>query len=183
MFTGFNPSRRVNTKIPFVQSASQTEKHDFELIVHFIADTDTDEIYFGISFRCRCRHSCSFCSLEGVVRSFPGGPLIGFLWFFVRAQIADFPSKLASLFSPSIWATPHIIDVILFGWFNWVWNMRFHSLQTFLKLCATQSNQQLANELQSQPRPLLAPLKSQTLPKQYGVKLLVLLPTTMRVCS
>ena len=29
------------------------------LIMHFIADTDTDEICFGINFHCRCRHSCS----------------------------------------------------------------------------------------------------------------------------
>ena len=31
----------------------------FELIMHFIADTDTDIIYFGIIFCSRCRHSCS----------------------------------------------------------------------------------------------------------------------------
>ena len=35
-------------------------KHIFELIMHFIADTDTDKIYLGdLFFRSRCRHSCS----------------------------------------------------------------------------------------------------------------------------
>ena len=31
----------------------------FELIMHFIADTDTDENYLELIFRSRCRHSCS----------------------------------------------------------------------------------------------------------------------------
>ena len=31
----------------------------FELIMHFTADAYTDENYFGIYFRSRCRHSCS----------------------------------------------------------------------------------------------------------------------------
>ena len=39
--------------------ALQTEKNIFELIMHFIADTDTDEKYFGINFGSRYRHSCS----------------------------------------------------------------------------------------------------------------------------
>ena len=39
------------------QMALQTEKMYFQLIVHVIADTDTDENCFGINFS--CRHSCS----------------------------------------------------------------------------------------------------------------------------
>ena len=36
--------------LPSVQMALQTEKIIFELSMHFIADTDTDENYFGINF-------------------------------------------------------------------------------------------------------------------------------------
>ena len=34
----------------FIQMALQTEKNHFELAMHFISATDTDEDYFGISF-------------------------------------------------------------------------------------------------------------------------------------
>ena len=38
----------------------------FELIMRFIADTDTDENYSGINFfRSRCRHSCFFLQFPG----------------------------------------------------------------------------------------------------------------------
>ena len=37
-------------ELPVVQVALQTEKNIFELIMHLIADTDTDESSFGINF-------------------------------------------------------------------------------------------------------------------------------------
>ena len=37
-------------QIPVVQMTLQTEKNIFELIMHFIADTDTDENSFGNKF-------------------------------------------------------------------------------------------------------------------------------------
>ena len=52
-------SSQLLQEVPFVQMALQTEKIIFELIMNFIADTDTDKYYLGINFRSRCRHSCS----------------------------------------------------------------------------------------------------------------------------
>ena len=48
-FTGFEKGPIL--VLPFDQTALQTEKYIFELIAHFIADTDTDENYFRI---CSC---------------------------------------------------------------------------------------------------------------------------------
>ena len=39
-----------DSALPVVQMALQTEKIYFELIMLFIADTDTDESYLGINF-------------------------------------------------------------------------------------------------------------------------------------
>ena len=45
--------------------ALQTEKNYFELIMHFVADTDTDENYFGIQFFVADTDAAVLCSLEG----------------------------------------------------------------------------------------------------------------------
>ena len=54
-----------NVNLPFVQMALQTEKNIFELIMHFVADTDTDKNYFEINFFVAATETAVLCSLEG----------------------------------------------------------------------------------------------------------------------
>ena len=55
----------VTHQYPVVQMALQTEKNIFELTTHFVADTDTDKIYFEINFSLQIQIQLFFAVLRG----------------------------------------------------------------------------------------------------------------------
>ena len=56
----------VDRLLFLITMALQTERtRVFELVLHLIADTDTDEVYFGMKFSVADADAAVLCGLEG----------------------------------------------------------------------------------------------------------------------